>query len=145
MTLPAHLFSILLSFFVTCVRANTEKTIFLGPEPVSLNNIPIPHSTLSDLHLHTLTPDNGTIHTGLPAQFPSPDHPYGTATWLLLDHLTPSQRYEVRVCWAATVSPPTRPGSRLISTTIHTNITHSNQPHFPSTPSPSPPCGTPLT
>ncbi len=106
MTLPVHLLSILLPFFVTCVRANTEKAIFLGPEPVDVNNIPIAHSALSDLHLHTLTPINGTIRTGLTAQFPSPDHPHGIATWLLLDHLTPNQRYEVRVCWAATVSPP---------------------------------------
>ena len=98
-----RVFSILFLLF-TSVLANTEKTIFLGPEPVT---IPLTHPTLSDLRLHTLTPTtptNGTLRTQLSAQFPSPDHPQGTVTWLLLDNLTPNQRYEVRVCWAATVS-----------------------------------------
>ncbi|KAH6623027.1 hypothetical protein F5144DRAFT_632443 [Chaetomium tenue] len=95
-----RVFSII-SLFFTSVLANTEKTIFLGPEPIT---IPLTHPTLSDLRLHTLTPTpaNGTLRTQLPAQFPSPEHPEGTVTWLLLDNLTPHQRYEVRVCWAAT-------------------------------------------
>ncbi|KAK3293228.1 uncharacterized protein B0H64DRAFT_434450 [Chaetomium fimeti] len=95
-----HIFSILFLLF-TSVLANTEKAIFLGPEPVT---VPLTHPTLSDLRLHTLTPTpiNGTLRTQLPAQFPSPKHPQGTATWLILDNLTPNQRYEVRVCWAAT-------------------------------------------
>ncbi|KAH6847876.1 hypothetical protein B0I37DRAFT_405740 [Chaetomium sp. MPI-CAGE-AT-0009] len=95
-----HLFFVLFCLF-TSVFANTEKTIFLGPEPVT---IPLTHPTLSDLHLHTLTPTpvNGTLRTQLSARFPSPEHPQGTVTWLILDNLTPNQRYEVRVCWAAT-------------------------------------------
>lgn len=101
-TVMLCVFSIVFLFF-TSVLANTEKTIFLGPEPVT---IPLTHPTLSDLRLHTLTPApaNGTLRTQLPAQFPSPEHPEGTVTWLLLDNLAPHQRYEVRVCWAATVS-----------------------------------------
>jgi hypothetical protein len=106
----ASFLSFLFLFFVTSVLANTEKAIFLGPEPVS---IALTHPTLSDLGLDTLTPANGTLRTSLAAQFPSPDHPRGTATWLVLDDLTPNQRYEVRVCWAATASdhhhPPQKP------------------------------------
>lgn len=90
-----------LLFLFTSVLANTEKAIFLGPEPVT---IPLTHPTLSDLRLDTLTPTNLTLRTQLAAQFPSPSHPKGTATWFILDNLTPNQRYEVRVCWAATVS-----------------------------------------
>ncbi|AEO71497.1 uncharacterized protein THITE_2123929 [Thermothielavioides terrestris NRRL 8126] len=86
------------------VCANTEKTIFLGPKPV---NVGLSHPTLSNLRLDTLTtltPDNGTIRTQLSAQFPSAEQPSGAATWLILDRLTPNQRYEVRVCWPASVS-----------------------------------------
>jgi hypothetical protein len=91
----------LLFLFTSAALANTEKAIFLGPEPVP---IPLTHPTLSDLHLDTLTPTNLTLRTQLAAQFPSAAHPQGTATWLVLDNLTPHQRYEVRVCWAATAS-----------------------------------------
>ncbi|KAL2169303.1 hypothetical protein VTG60DRAFT_6237 [Thermothelomyces hinnuleus] len=90
--------AVVIGFFAAAL-ANTEKAIFLGPEPV---NVPLAHPTLSDLRLHTLTPTNNTLRTWLPAQFPSADQPQGAATWLLLDHLTPNQRYEVRVCWPAT-------------------------------------------
>ncbi|KAK4115729.1 hypothetical protein N656DRAFT_678844, partial [Canariomyces notabilis] len=79
--------------------ANTEKAIFLAPEPIT---IPTAHPTLSDLRLDTLTPANWSLRTQLNAQFPSDTHPSGTATWLILDNLHPNQRYEVRVCWAAT-------------------------------------------
>ncbi|AEO61730.1 hypothetical protein MYCTH_2312211 [Thermothelomyces thermophilus ATCC 42464] len=90
--------AVVISFFAAAL-ANTEKTIFLGPEAV---NVPLAHPTLSDLRLRTLTPTNNTLRTRLPARFPSADQPQGPATWLLLDHLTPKQRYEVRVCWPAT-------------------------------------------
>jgi hypothetical protein len=78
-----------------------EKAIFLGPATV---NIPLQKPTLSDLNLHTLTPETtgNTIRTRLARQFPQEgiDPP---ATWLLLDTLTEGQRYELRVCWAALV------------------------------------------
>ncbi|KAL2185224.1 hypothetical protein L209DRAFT_756260 [Thermothelomyces heterothallicus CBS 203.75] len=91
--------AVVISFF-SAALANTEKTIFLGPEAV---NVPLAHpSALSDLRLRTLTPTNNTLRTRLPARFPSADQPQGPATWLLLDHLTPNRRYEVRVCWPAT-------------------------------------------
>lgn len=100
-SLPLLLFS-----FPTLVLSNTEKTIFLGPETV---RVPSQQPTLSDLHLEVLTPqahDNKwSLRTALPRQFPNSTHPHGPATWLLLDNLTQGQRYELRVCWAATVSP----------------------------------------
>lgn len=80
--------------------ANVEKDIFLGPDLVP---IPLAHPTLSDLHLDNLTPDRSSLRTRLAARFPSSSHPSGEATWLILDDLSPGQRYEVRVCWAATV------------------------------------------
>ncbi|KAL2192419.1 hypothetical protein P885DRAFT_73030 [Corynascus similis CBS 632.67] len=104
----AFMSAVLALFLSTLVLANTEKTIFLGPEPI---NTPLTHPTLSDLRLHTLTPTNGTLRTRLSAQFPSSDQPRGTATWLLLDKLTPNQRYELRVCW-----PATQPTEFTIST-----------------------------
>ncbi|KXJ97413.1 hypothetical protein Micbo1qcDRAFT_230076 [Microdochium bolleyi] len=103
------------------VRANTEKTIFLGPPTV---NIPSSHPTLDALLLDVLRPQtlaSSVIRTTLNASFPqsSPylaslgtgvggrdvdysDKDYGTPSWLILDDLVPGQRYEVRVCWAAT-------------------------------------------
>ncbi|KAK4120866.1 hypothetical protein N657DRAFT_624523 [Parathielavia appendiculata] len=91
--------SLIVTLFLTSVFANTEKTIFLGPEPIPLTVV---HSTLSDLRLETLTPANGTLRTKINAQFPRTEHSKGTTTWLVLDKLTPNQRYEVRVCWPAT-------------------------------------------
>lgn len=81
--------------------ANTEKTIFLGPEPV---NIPAHSTSLAALSLDTLTPHNYSVRTHLEAIFPTQDLVRGKETWLLLDSLTEVQRYEVRVCWPATVS-----------------------------------------
>ncbi|KAK4101067.1 hypothetical protein N658DRAFT_472052 [Parathielavia hyrcaniae] len=95
----ATFFCLILTLLSTPAVANTEKTIFLGPEPIPLT---LAHSTLSHLRLDTLTPANGTLRTRLGAQFPSTQHPSGTAIWLVLDKLTPNQRYEVRVCWPAT-------------------------------------------
>lgn len=88
------------------VAANTEKTVFLGPKPARLPTTA--YHFLSDLRLDTLTSTNGTLRTRLAAMFPTDSNPLGAATWFILDNLTPDQRYEVRVCWAATVSksPP---------------------------------------
>ncbi|KAK4227629.1 hypothetical protein QBC38DRAFT_188011 [Podospora fimiseda] len=85
---------------ITSTTANVEKTIFLAPPQI---NIPLSHPTLTDLNLPTLTPSsNSSLRTPLAASFPSPSSPEGSSTWLLLDSLTPSQRYELRICWAAT-------------------------------------------
>nr|pir hypothetical protein B17C10.270 [imported] - Neurospora crassa [Neurospora crassa] len=58
-------------------------------------------------HIHTLTPtpnDRSSLRTRLNRVFPSADHPRGEDAWFLLEGLTDRQRYEVRVCWAATHS-----------------------------------------
>lgn len=86
--------------------ANTEKAIFLGPEPV---NIPAQSTSLAALNIDTLTPVNYSLRTHLDAIFPNEEFPRGKETWLVLDNLTESQRYEVRVCWLATVSSSTPP------------------------------------
>ncbi|KAL8368372.1 hypothetical protein RB599_004023 [Gaeumannomyces hyphopodioides] len=82
--------------------ANVEKTIFLGPETI---NVPQQGPAFDNLRLHVLSPAADlAIRTHLQAEFPnSTSGSPGRATWLLLDDLTPGQRYEVRVCWAATV------------------------------------------
>ncbi|KAK8039467.1 hypothetical protein PG993_007878 [Apiospora rasikravindrae] len=91
------LISVLLT--IPLVTANTEKAIFLAPNNI---NIPSTHPNLDDLQVDTLTPDNWAIRTYLEAQFPTDSARYGKPTWLVLDQLTEGQRYEVRVCWAAT-------------------------------------------
>ncbi|KAI0130771.1 hypothetical protein F4814DRAFT_444906 [Daldinia grandis] len=94
-----HLKLALIYSLTATVCANTEKAIFLGPPTAS---IPLSHLTLGDLHVDTLTPTNGAVRTHVEAQFPNVSLPHGKATWLVLDELTEGQRYEVRVCWAAT-------------------------------------------
>ncbi|KAL2265510.1 hypothetical protein VTJ83DRAFT_6610 [Remersonia thermophila] len=96
--MAAFLFLVTLLALIAHVLANTEKTIFLGPDP---NAASVPED-LSALHLDTLAPDAWSLRAQLRAEFPSPEHPQGAATWIVLDGLTPGQRYEVRVCWPAT-------------------------------------------
>ena len=90
-----------LSSRILSVLANVEKTIFLGPKAI---HIPKAHPNLDDLHLDILTQSDWTLRRQLVATFPNSTHPTGTETWVLLDGLEQDQRYEVRVCWAATVS-----------------------------------------
>ncbi|KAI0506579.1 hypothetical protein F5B22DRAFT_441905 [Xylaria bambusicola] len=79
---------------------NTEKTIFLGPSPVQLDSKTYP--PFDHLRLVSLGPDNFTLRTHLKAEFPSNGTRKGTPSWFMLRNLTEGQRYEVRVCWAAT-------------------------------------------
>ncbi|KAH6646712.1 hypothetical protein BKA67DRAFT_663114 [Truncatella angustata] len=88
-----------LAALVASALANTEKAIFLGPQAIT---IPTTHPNLDDLRIVTITPQNWTIRTHVNAQFPSDTASFGKATWLVLDELTEGQRYELRVCWAAT-------------------------------------------
>ncbi|KAK4140683.1 uncharacterized protein C8A04DRAFT_14694 [Dichotomopilus funicola] len=129
---------------LTPALANTEKTIFLGPERV---RVPLTRPTLTDLRLHTLTPANSTLRTQLPAQFPSDEKPRGTETWLILDDLTPGQRYEVRVCWAATQPTeftlttyplPTVLDTPSLITSLHNYSLSLQPPNTPPSPSPLP-------
>lgn len=81
-------------------HANTEKAIFLGPETVKVPTTP---PTIEDLRLDVLTPDDWNKRLKLKASFPSGDSPFGATTWLIITNLTQGQRYELRVCWSATV------------------------------------------
>jgi hypothetical protein len=94
-------FVYLAGFLVASALANTEKAIFLGPKTVT---IPPTHPNLEDLNVDTLTPDDWAVRTHVEARFPTDASHHGKATWLVLDELTEGQRYEVRLCWAATVS-----------------------------------------
>ena len=103
-----------LAFFPLVTLANVEKTIFVAPLPPAH-----PSTPLDDLGLDTLAPENPLLRTGLNASFPldgrhagedgdstTADSATGSVSWFLLEDLAPGVRYEVRVCWLATVFPP---------------------------------------
>ena len=98
-----------MQFFFICLgllwrtisaRANVEKTIFLAPSVVPTKA----HYSLAALNLDVLSPSKKAIRRRLPASFANLTNPQGSTTWFLLENLVSQQRYEVRVCWAATVS-----------------------------------------
>jgi hypothetical protein len=97
-----HLFYLLLGLFISFSWANVEKTIFLGPPAIT---IPTAHPNLDDLSLIPLSPLHLSARTHLNASFPTEDALKGNEHWLLLDGLSPGARYEVRICWLATVCP----------------------------------------
>lgn len=99
MRLLAYLQS--LAWCIFLVHGNVEKTIFLAPEAIQISQ---QHPNLEDLKLEVLSSSNPTLRRQLSAAFPKPTSPKGIAAWFLLDKLTQHQRYEVRICWAATVS-----------------------------------------
>ncbi|ODA80967.1 hypothetical protein RJ55_03927 [Drechmeria coniospora] len=73
--------------------ANVEKIIFTAPASV---NIPLAPPSLSDLNLHTLSPEKLSIRTSLDRVFPvdKGNSSQGEAGWVLLDNLVEGQRYE---------------------------------------------------
>ena len=81
--------------------ANVEKSIFLAPEADV--DLPIP-SSLDYQKYNIIRPWPSSRQIEIPAAFPKPDQPLGSDTWFVLEDLRPYQRYEVRICWAATVS-----------------------------------------
>lgn len=100
-----------LATFTRHAAANADKIIFTGPEPVTY---PLASPSLADLNLDILGPAaNLSLRTSLARIFPEDDDPEaaaqgkprGRASWFILDDLSPGQRYELRVCWAAIVSP----------------------------------------
>lgn len=90
----------LLALLVAKAYANTEKTIFVAPPAIKLPEVAL---GLDSLQLDTISDTNSTLQTLLPVAFPTESHPRGLSSWFLLRGLTPGQRYEVRVCWAAIV------------------------------------------
>lgn len=81
------------------VSANVEKVIFVAPpaEPFPTD------ASIDNLLLATLTQAEPSIRTHLNASFPTGNASKGNQTWMLLEGLTPRRRYEVRICWLATV------------------------------------------
>lgn len=79
--------------------ANVEKVIFLTPAATTNSLI-----NLAVFDVAILSPSERVINRRLPVAFANSTDPLGTTTWLQLEALTGQQRYEVRVCWAATVS-----------------------------------------
>lgn len=102
--------------FSTAVLGNIEKEIFVAPsnsqDPL-FNGTNSPQSAgFEALHpgLLRLSPSpscEGTcreLHVTLGTSFIGS----GESHWAVLDHLEQGKRYEVRICWAATVPPPTK-------------------------------------
>ncbi|KAH7058916.1 hypothetical protein B0J12DRAFT_377620 [Macrophomina phaseolina] len=92
----------ILTFFAVLfpsTLANVEKTVFVAPSAVAVPNV---RPGLQDLRLTSLSPSAHVLRTFLPVAFPSDEAPRGLDHWYLLASLTPGQRYEVRICWAAT-------------------------------------------
>lgn len=98
MLLPLCLTAI--AFLSALARANTEKVIFTAPENIDLGHA---RPGLLDLRLDTLSPISLALRTALPVAFPSDSEPRGLQSWYILHDLVQGQRYEVRVCWPATV------------------------------------------
>lgn len=92
--LQAVTIALLFALLISTSQANTEKTIFLAPAASKLKSL--------NLTLDTLTPSSPRLRKSVPVAFPTDDLPYGREYLFLLRNLSPGQRYEVRVCWAAT-------------------------------------------
>jgi len=99
--MPMRFFTLVLILWAVCAFANVEKVVFLGPESVAT---PTQHPNLDDLRLDRISPVNWSLRTQLSAEFPDDNFTKGKASWVLLEGLEPGRRYEVRICWAATVS-----------------------------------------
>ena len=98
MKLLAGCFFSLFACLAITVHANTEKIVFVTPSAES--RLP----SLEGSQLETITPSNSKLRKALPVAFPSgtgSDKRLGEVSWYLLSNLTPKQRYEVRICWAA--------------------------------------------
>ena len=94
------IFTIILLQSQSKVSANTEKAIFLAPrKPASIA------TDLSNLCLAQLSPSQPLHHTDLvvPAVTNKPPAERQGDSWFILHQLNIGQRYEARVCWAATV------------------------------------------
>jgi len=79
------------------VHCNVEKTIFIATHAKNIE------SWLSDIELPRLSPNNPTIRARLPVTAPNDTVKADIVHWFLLDDLEAGTRYEVRICWPATV------------------------------------------
>ncbi|KAL1848053.1 hypothetical protein Plec18167_008748 [Paecilomyces lecythidis] len=105
MHLLTPLFALALALLIPPSAANTEKTIFLAPQPLPIPSLQDPIT--DDLGLERLSPEAPVLRTYLNASFPTEHAPSGSESWFFLEDLNPGQRYEVRVCWLATTKQPT--------------------------------------
>ena len=98
--IPLILSSLFLCF--SPVLANVEKVIFVVPSSsIDLTQL----SAVDFPNLRTISPlQESNVRTLLESAFPTIENPLGHETWFHLEGLTQHQRYELRVCWAATVS-----------------------------------------
>ena len=82
------------------VLANTEKLIFLTPRSrpsqEALNLFENPQ-------IPRLSKTHSSVRDQLPVEFATKENPLGNQFWYLLEGLDEGRRYEVRVCWTATV------------------------------------------
>lgn len=99
-TLHGSIRCVLWWLFCSAATANTEKVIFVAPQSIS---VPIYEPSLSDLNLRILTSQENSVRTKLPRRFRNSAEPLGPASWYFLSSLNEGQRYELRVCWPATV------------------------------------------
>ncbi|KAL5092542.1 hypothetical protein Trisim1_001095 [Trichoderma cf. simile WF8] len=121
-------------------HANTEKVIFTAPPPSSLSSL----DSAIQQDIPVLGPSTSwSLRTNLSRVFPlnqQDDDEQGYPSWLLLDNLTPGQRYELRVCWSAleptAFTLDTYPLTTILSTpallqslTQHAKSIHQHQPH----------------
>ena len=99
MRLQALLCCTAVCLHVWTVKANVEKTVFIGPSPATLPDV---HGIGSGVDV--LDPAHSTLlATRLPVHFPTAAAPRGLDSWYLLQGLEEGRRYEVRICWPATV------------------------------------------
>ncbi|KAK1807931.1 hypothetical protein LTR12_017715 [Friedmanniomyces endolithicus] len=97
--IPKACMTVLFVLLLAQAHANTEKVIFVSPPAVSIKTS---GPSFEQLHLPHITPEKSSLRLSLQAAFPSERQPRGLDTWYMLRSLNPTQRYEVRVCWAAT-------------------------------------------
>ncbi|ETN36658.1 uncharacterized protein HMPREF1541_08936 [Cyphellophora europaea CBS 101466] len=127
------LYLLILQIFTTLTVANVEKVIFVAPDTQEFPS----DASLDNLLLERLTLAKASVRTRLNATFPTDEQPRGTETWMLLEDLTPGQRYEVRICWLATqptsfwlythTSQSTFESPELISAlTLYSNTRHQS-------------------
>ena len=83
--------------------ANVEKTIFIAPSGSDVTYIS-ERRALAALNIETLSPGSNTLRRAISRTGTSRESSVVTSTWYSLTDLNPAQRYEVRICWAATVS-----------------------------------------
>ncbi len=95
----ARLLLVLFYLLLHHALANVEKTIFVAPDAERLPS----DSSVDNLLLTRLSEQYASVRTFINASFPTTEEPKGSVTWILLEGLRPRTRYEVRICWLATV------------------------------------------